>query len=1536
MRYLHAFLLSAILVTAAKAAQTQAGQPWHSHPVSVKPLDLLRAPTADELMAAGQLGGPLFPTHEPRDKARDESGRRAFGQAIQQWNQHEYPKAVEMFRQFLKEHPDSPWAAEVELHIGCDASYNGRFTEAEMLFRKLIADHQGKDHAGAKMLMNKARQRLAILQVEHNQLEPATTEFSTLLQESPDWRHRTYASLWIQKLARFKAAKQALANCGAEALAYALEKQGRAAAADRVRTNLPATTRGHSLATLTTLSREHGLEMGAFELTAAQLHRLPLPAILQIHGASPDSSGHYWILDKLNGTRAELYDPQAVRRFSQTLDELAREWSGRVLVFSSGGAVPGRRLTLEEMEGSFGGCCGVPRKEDDLGDPQEPPPKPKDSCSEGFPRWSVNVVNMNLFVTDTPLWYNPPIGPEVRITLSYNAQSAIAQYEPFGSKWQFNYGSYLVVDTAGTVVLFMPNGRRDVYTPTGAGNYAPPYKVHNTLISVGSNRYHLRLPNDTLYVYTIPPSTSSQQPFLTEIRDAYGQRIALGYDSNVRLSSIVDAQGKVTTLTYNTQGLATQVTDPFGRAAHFEYDTAGNLRKITDMGGYWAGFTYDTNVYLTAISSERGTHNFWIEPADGLNNGPQAYPPPGGRMYEDYRITITDPLGYPCEYHYNGYSSYAWYVSPRDYVPWRSQFDNNFSSSVPKTTYYFAQMSSGRQGEVDRVEEPGGRSRRYNYNSVTGDRTSVVDSHGHTWKRNYNWMGRMTSTTEPKGNSATFTYSANGIDLVTFANSLGQAVLTRDAQHKVTSATDRLNRTTTFAYNSFGQLISLLDPLQVTTAFTYDANNHLSQVQRAGFTVQSYTHDSMGRIHTQTDANGQTHTYSYNDLNQVTRVDYSDGTHDTYSLSTCCPRLLSSFTDRAGRTTSFVYDALKRVVQRTNPEGGVTRFAYDPNGNLTQLVDPNGNTTTLAYNLNNQVIRKTYANGQVVSAGYDEAGLLVTRTNSRGVVITYTYDSNHDLTRTDYSDGTPSVINAYDAAHRLTQITDELGTSVNAYDAESRLLSVAGPWPNETITYGYDSLDRLTNAAVQLGQPVSYAYDALNRLTAVQTLLGNYTYNYSGASPIVRKLSRPNGSYTTNTYDSLNRLTLTSNRKVAGAVVNEFAYHYTTDGLIDIETISNGVAFTYPRNELAASIYNNLNQLLSTQPINQIFAYDADGNLIRGYTPSNYVFTAAYNAENHLLWLVYTNGSLVVCSNRYTYSIGGFLAQVREYRNGVLSNDTRYVRSGYLLVQERGAANTLTREYVWGQHRGGGIGGLLSLAQGGQFYSYFYDGKANVTALLDLGQSVAVAYRHDAFGIPLATSGSLNQPFRFSTKPYDPQTGLSDFGLRQYMPALGRWPNRDPIGELGGRNLYGFNYNNPIQFYDPDGRNPAVIVIGGVTVTVGQCAVLAVMTCLAIPPCRDALIKLVQEGVREIGDCCKPKKCPPCTPYAAGTTGHLGPHATSPSAPPEAPRPTHYNLFIVNQQAPPLCKCYWNRLPPHYSAIPGTVDLNNGFPALSP
>ena len=66
----------------------------HGPLISVKPLDLSRTPTTEELMAAGQLGGVLYPTHESKDKGKADAAHLDFGRAIEQWNKHEYPKAI--------------------------------------------------------------------------------------------------------------------------------------------------------------------------------------------------------------------------------------------------------------------------------------------------------------------------------------------------------------------------------------------------------------------------------------------------------------------------------------------------------------------------------------------------------------------------------------------------------------------------------------------------------------------------------------------------------------------------------------------------------------------------------------------------------------------------------------------------------------------------------------------------------------------------------------------------------------------------------------------------------------------------------------------------------------------------------------------------------------------------------------------------------------------------------------------------------------------------------------------------------------------------------------------------------------------------------------------------------------------------------------------------------------------------------------------------------------------------------------------------
>ena len=111
----------------------------------------------------------------------------------------------------------------------------------------------------------------------------------------------------------------------------------------------------------------------------------------------------------------------------------------------------------------------------------------------------------------------------------------------------------------------------------------------------------------------------------------------------------------------------------------------------------------------------------------------------------------------------------------------------------------------------------------------------------------------------------------------------------------------------------------------------------------------------------------------------------------------------------------------------------------------------------------------------------------------------------------------------------------------------------------------------------------------------------------------------------------------------------------------------------------------------------------------------------------------------------------------------------------------------------------------MNLKQAGVDYSYLYDGKGNVTALIDGSQSVVSTYTYDVFGNLMSRTGSLDQQFMFSTKSYDENIGLYYYGYRFYSPSIGRWITRDPLGEVGGINLYGFVHNDPVNLVDPLG-----------------------------------------------------------------------------------------------------------------------------------
>ncbi|MFO0837458.1 MAG: RHS repeat-associated core domain-containing protein [Phycisphaerae bacterium] len=193
--------------------------------------------------------------------------------------------------------------------------------------------------------------------------------------------------------------------------------------------------------------------------------------------------------------------------------------------------------------------------------------------------------------------------------------------------------------------------------------------------------------------------------------------------------------------------------------------------------------------------------------------------------------------------------------------------------------------------------------------------------------------------------------------------------------------------------------------------------------------------------------------------------------------------------------------------------------------------------------------------------------------------------------------------------------------------------------------------------------------------------------------------------------------------------------------------------------------------------------------------------------------------------------------RVSTYSGGAWSvtSVTRFVYDGWRLIEEldcsggTGVPPVILRKYTWGldlaglngsisdRDSAGGIGGLLSVydtngttsTADDKTYLYQYDGNGNVVQLVDASNGTVVAkYEYDAYGNTIFSSGGYadTNPFRFSTKYFDAESGWYYYGYRYYWPRVGRWTSRDPFYEEADIALFRAMNNCPVNQLDALGQ----------------------------------------------------------------------------------------------------------------------------------
>ncbi len=219
--------------------------------------------------------------------------------------------------------------------------------------------------------------------------------------------------------------------------------------------------------------------------------------------------------------------------------------------------------------------------------------------------------------------------------------------------------------------------------------------------------------------------------------------------------------------------------------------------------------------------------------------------------------------------------------------------------------------------------------------------------------------------------------------------------------------------------------------------------------------------------------------------------------------------------------------------------------------------------------------------------------------------------------------------------------------------------------------------------------------------------------------------------------------------------------------------------------------YNSSNELTSIP--SGSYTYDNNGN--RKTDPSGAQYS--WDFENRLTQVILpgTGGTV-----DFKYDPFGRRIQKAFTQNGTTTT-TDYLYDEDDLIETLSSSGSLLARFTHGY----GFDQPLQVLQSGTTSYYQSDALGSISSLSNSAGSLANTYTYDSYGKLTASSGTISNPFQYTGREFDSETGIYEYRARYYDQNVGRFVSEDPINFEGGIDFYAYTLNNPSNWIDPFG-----------------------------------------------------------------------------------------------------------------------------------